>query len=200
MIRPLRCLIMLYATAWQKLNVPPRFVCDHRVPVLRLHADEQVVVDDAGVVHQDVDRRPVLLDRFDARFGASSAFVTSHWYGLGRAAGRVDFCDQALGRCLAAAVDERDLGPLGGERLARCRGRCRGCRRSRSRLDPSTACVPFLSMRTPDFRSSVRRRPVARPHSAIQLPCAAPRATSRRCCNDALVRLPPGPGCGPRRL
>ena len=59
MIRPYRCSHHLLDAARQKLNVPPRFVFRTVVPVLRLHAHEQVVADDAGVVHQDVEPAPL---------------------------------------------------------------------------------------------------------------------------------------------
>ena len=38
---------------------------DHLVPLFRLQADEQVVLDDPGIVHQDVHRPQLLADPFD---------------------------------------------------------------------------------------------------------------------------------------
>ena len=55
MIRPQRCFIMPRSTARVRRNGAVRLTRDHLVPVLVLHAHEEIVAGDAGVVDQDVE-------------------------------------------------------------------------------------------------------------------------------------------------
>ena len=54
-MRPLRCFSIGLSAAWVQWKTPVRLVASTCVPVLRLHAQEQVVAGDAGVVHQVVE-------------------------------------------------------------------------------------------------------------------------------------------------
>ena len=70
MIRPDRCLnAICLATALQKSNAPSRFGAEHGVPVVRVHLQEQLVADDPGVVHQDIDPAPFRQNRLDDALG-----------------------------------------------------------------------------------------------------------------------------------
>ena len=56
MTRPHRARIIFFTTSCVMWNAESRFVRMHVRPRLRLHADEEVVLGDAGVVDEDVDR------------------------------------------------------------------------------------------------------------------------------------------------
>src|SRR5262249_27156104 len=87
---------------------------DDVVPLLLGHAHEQPVGDDAGVVDEDGDGPQFLLDALHAslhRGGVGDVGL----HGDRPAAGGGDLADEPLGRLAVAAVDDRDVGTLGGE-------------------------------------------------------------------------------------
>ena len=69
MIRPVRCFIIGRSTACVQTNAPAEVHLEHAVPVLALHAHQQLVAGDAGVVHQDVDAAVLREDLPERRLG-----------------------------------------------------------------------------------------------------------------------------------
>ena len=66
MMRPLRAFIMPRNTAFDSRNTEARLVCKHRVPVLLLHAQQQGVAGDAGIVAKNADGPFLGFDVLDA--------------------------------------------------------------------------------------------------------------------------------------
>ena len=77
MIRPPRCLIIGFSTACAQRERRRQVGGEHRVPVLALHPQHQLVAGDAGVVHQDVDPAVPLEHAADQRRRPTRASVTS---------------------------------------------------------------------------------------------------------------------------
>ena len=63
MIRPPRCLIIGFSAACVSANVAGQVGREHRVPVVALHPQQQLIARDAGVVDQDVEPAVPLDDR-----------------------------------------------------------------------------------------------------------------------------------------
>src|SRR5262249_50152900 len=157
------------------------------VPVLRLQPDKQVILDDAGVVDQDVEPAPLLF----RAFGAALGFLDPGHVSLERQGDSFFLSDlggQAVSGLLAAAINKGHLGPFGGKGL------------DNGSPDTSTAAgnQRHLILQTHDIlpsRGAASGDFVSRP----SLPASRRRATTNTASagDSPGVRPPPAiPGCG----
>ncbi len=116
MIRPARCLTIRRPTGLVRLKRALEIGVDHRVPVFALHAHEQAVARDAGIVDQNIDMLESRRDFFH-RGICGSGIGDIQRERLGHSAGGANRLQRFLERLFAP----------------RHRGNCRAFRRQRQR-------------------------------------------------------------------